>query len=264
MIFDYPLPQRDRLRAEMATARAGTSAITNVRYCIVSRWRHRLSRVSYPAAGTITLWTPEPRTSGSNYEDLNLLIRMGNLDPGHLPRPSQTDQLRVVLGDCVIRHPAKLSPISSPLERRLIHPLAPNLSSLADPLESLKRLLSYARRVCWCSRTTGLPGGRAAWEHRGQRPVADAQEGRPIRRVAMPPAREHRNQRTPWRAPPSVHSAAERSQANRGAATSSHPSSVRATQRGGRAGKANRIRFRGALVRTHRPRHQRGISRSCP
>jgi hypothetical protein len=61
----------------------------------------------------------------SNHEDPNLLICMGNLDPGHLPRPSQADQPGVVIGDRVIRHPAKLSPISSPLPHAIIRPLTP-------------------------------------------------------------------------------------------------------------------------------------------
>jgi hypothetical protein len=50
-------------------------------------------------AGTITLRTTESRSGGSNHEDPNLLIRMGNFDSGYLPRTSQTNQLGVVLGD---------------------------------------------------------------------------------------------------------------------------------------------------------------------
>jgi hypothetical protein len=50
-------------------------------------------------AGTVTLRAAESRSSGSNHEDPNLLIRMGNFDSGYLPRTFHADQLGVVLGD---------------------------------------------------------------------------------------------------------------------------------------------------------------------
>ena len=76
-------------------------------------------------ARTIALRTAEPRTSRSNHEDPNLLIRMRNLDPGHLPRPVQADQLGVVRGDRVSRHPASISLTSAPLPSLLLACFSP-------------------------------------------------------------------------------------------------------------------------------------------